>query len=47
MLSQWSRAYEESVRIIDKRERGRNTSFLGCVYMPTENENVSVNESNP
>ena len=28
-----------------KGERGRNSLFLGCVYMPTDSENVSVIES--
>ena len=28
-----------------KGERGRNTLFLGCVYMPTDSKNVSVIES--
>ena len=27
-----------------KKERGRNILFLGCVYMPTDSENVSVIE---
>ena len=27
-----------------KEERGRNILFLGCVYMPTDSENVSVIE---
>ena len=37
--------YEESMWIKVKGERGRNTLFLGCVYMPTDSENVSVIES--
>ena len=27
------------------RERGKNTLFWGCVYMPTDSENVSVIEN--
>ena len=27
-----------------KKERGRNILFLGCVYMPTDSDNVSVIE---
>ena len=37
--------YEESMGIKVKGERGRNTLFLGCVYMPTDGENVSIIES--
>ena len=37
--------YKESMRIKVKGERGRNTLFLGCVYMPTDSENDSVIES--
>ena len=37
--------YEESTWIKVKGERGRNTSVLGCVYMPTDSENVSIIES--
>ena len=37
--------YEESTWIKVKGERGRNTLFLGCVYMSTVSENVSVIES--
>ena len=37
--------YEESMWIKVKGERGRTTLFLGCVYMPTDSENVSIIES--
>ena len=37
--------YEESMWIKVKGERGRKTLFLGCVYMPTDSENVFVIES--
>ena len=37
--------YEESMWIKVKGERGRKTLFLGCVYMPTDSENVSFIES--
>ena len=37
--------YEESMWIKVKGERGRNTLFLGCVYMLTDSENVSIIES--
>ena len=37
--------YEGSKWVEVKGERGRNTLFWGCVYMPTDSENVSVIES--
>ena len=37
--------YEESMWIKVKGERGRNTLFLGCLYMPTDSENFSFIES--
>ena len=36
--------YEKVCGIYSKKERGRNILFLGCVYMPTDSENVSVIE---
>ena len=50
VLSQWSRlikdvSYEQCMWIKVKGENGRNTLFLGCVYMPTDSESVSVIES--
>ena len=38
-------SYEQSMWIKVKGENGRNTLFLGCVYMPTDSESVSVIES--
>ena len=37
--------YEESMWIKVKGERGWNTLYLGCVYIPTDSENVSIIES--